>query len=110
MQTAKRYLLHGKLVAKKGSQKELTTILLKASQLMEEVCGCRLYAVSRDREDDSAVYVTEIWDSKEDHDLSLTSEKVKNLIMKAIPLLENNPEKGQELELIGGLRINHKQF
>lgn len=108
MQTAKKYLLHGKLTAKKGSQEELTAILLKAAQLMTEVNGCRLYAVSRDREDDSAVFVTEIWDSKEDHDLSLTSEKVKNLIMKAVPLLENNPEKGQELELIGGLGINHK--
>lgn len=106
IQPAKKYLLHGKLTAKKGFQEELTAILLKASQLMAGVRGCRLYAVSRNREDDRAVFVTEIWDSKEDHDHSLTSEEVKNLIMKAIPLLENNPEKGQELELIGGWGTN----
>ncbi len=66
-----KYLLHGKLTAKAGQQKELADILIQASQLVSTAKGCQLYVVSHDREDEVSVYVTEIWDSKTDHDNSL---------------------------------------
>lgn len=70
-----------------------------------KVKGCRLYVISKEANEPRAVYVTEIWDSKEDHDLSLKDEGVKALIMKAVPLLDGPPSKGQELEVWGGLGI-----
>lgn len=95
-----KYLLHGKLTAKKGHQEELAEILTKASRLMATAQGCSLYAVGLDDNDIHSVYITEIWDSKEDHDNSLKVEGVRELIMKAMPILDGQPQKGQELQII----------
>jgi len=99
------YGLHGNLVAKEGKGKELSNILLDASALMKSAKGCHLYAVSIDNRNPNEVWITEIWESKEDHDNSLNVPGVKELIGKAIPILERNPQKGQELEILGGLGI-----
>ena len=100
-----KYLLHGKLTAKPGHQEELADILIQASQLVSTAKGCKLYAVSNDKDDANSVYVTEIWDSKDDHDNSLQIEGVRELIMKAMPLFDGQPTKGQELEILGGTGI-----
>lgn len=100
-----RYLLHGKLTAKEGHTDELANILLDASKLVSTAKGCKFYVISKDQKDLNAVYVTEIWDSKEDHDNSLKVEGVRELIMKAMPILEGQPTKGQELEILGGAGI-----
>lgn len=102
---AKQYLLHGKLTAKAGQRDELTNILLKASKLVSAARGCKVYAISKDENDKNSVYVTEIWDSKQDHDNSLNVEGVRELIMTAMPILDGQPTKGQELEIIGGAGI-----
>lgn len=101
----KKYFLHGKLVAKSGQASQLAQILLEASKIVEKEKGCRLYAISTDSNKKNCVWITEIWDSKNDHDASLKNEKTKELITKAMPLLESAPEKGQELEFIGGFGI-----
>jgi len=95
-----KYLLQGKLTAKEGQSQALTEILIKASKLMITAKGCKLYAVALDEKDTNSVYITEIWDSKEDHDNSLKGEGVRELIMTAMPILEGQPQKGQELEII----------
>ncbi len=100
-----KYLLHGKLKAKAGHNEALAAILLQASELVGTVKGCHMYLIGRSDQDPDAVYVTEIWDSKEDHDNSLNAEGVRELIMKAMPLLEGPPTKGQELDIIGGSGI-----
>lgn len=99
------YLLHGKLLAKSGHRQELADILIQASQLVSTAKGCKLYVISKDENDANAVYVTEIWDSKADHDNSLKDAAVRALIMKAMPVLEGLPTKGQELEILGGTSI-----
>lgn len=99
------YGLHGSLVAKEGKAKELSKILLDASALMQSAKGCHLYAISMDNNNPNEVWITEIWESKEDHDNSLSLPGVKELIGKAIPILERSPQKGQELEILGGLGI-----
>lgn len=101
-----KYGLHGKLTAKQGSGKELAGILLEAAKLVSEAKGCRLYLISKDNNDKEAVWVTEVWDSKEDHDNSLKAEGVRELISKAIPILNGPPAKGQELEILGGKGIS----
>ena len=99
------YGLHGKLIAKEGKAKELSRILLDASSLMKSAKGCYLYVVSIDKSNPDEVWVTEIWESKEDHANSLNVKGVKELIGKAIPLLNGSPQKGQELEILGGLGV-----
>jgi quinol monooxygenase YgiN len=100
-----KYLLNGKLTAKPSHRDELAAILLEASKLISNSKGCRLYVIGIDKNESHAVYVSEIWDSKEDHDNSLKLEGVRELIMKAMPILDGQPEKGQELEIIGGAGV-----
>ncbi|WP_375582696.1 putative quinol monooxygenase [Cyclobacterium xiamenense] len=99
------YLLNGKLTAKQGQQGELAKILIEASRIVSTAKGCRLYVIGRAPDDRCSVYITEIWDSKEDHDQSLKVEGVRELIAKAMPLLDGPPAKGQELEILGGAGI-----
>lgn len=100
-----KYLLHGKLTAKQGQTDQLADILIEASKLVSTAKGCNLYIISKDEKDKISVFVTEIWDSKEDHDNSLNVEGVRALIGKAMPILEGEPAKGQELEILGGTGI-----
>ena len=77
-----KYLLHGKLTAKNENAEQLTSILLNASHLISTARGCILYVISRDNGDKNAVWITEIWESKEDHDNSLKLEKVRALFLR----------------------------
>ena len=98
--------LHGKLKAKEGMALKLAEILLKAATLLENAKGCNLYLVSTDPGDLNSVWITEVWDSKLDHQNSLKNKEIKALIGRAMPLLDGLPEKGQELEVFGGKGIN----
>ncbi|MCB0636141.1 MAG: antibiotic biosynthesis monooxygenase [Lewinella sp.] len=100
-----RYGLHGKLTAKAGQADQLADILLRAAELVSTAKGCRLYAVSKDPTDEHAVWITEIWDTKADHDQSLQLPGVRELIGQAMPLLDGMPQKGQELEILGGAGV-----
>ncbi|HMR18200.1 MAG TPA: antibiotic biosynthesis monooxygenase [Sphingobacterium sp.] len=99
------YLLHGKLNAKTGHTEELANILLEAAKLVSTTKGCKLYVIGKDQKDPNAVYVTEIWESKEDHDNSLKLESVRELIVKAMPFVDGMPTKGHELDILGGAGI-----
>lgn len=99
------YLLHGKLTAKSGHRDELASILLEASKLVSTAKGCKVYVIAKSEEDLNSVYVTEIWQSKTDHDNSLKVEGVRELIQKALPVLDGQPAKGQEYEILGGTGI-----
>lgn len=101
-----KYGLHGKLSATAGNGDKLAQILLRAAELVATAKGCRLYLVSRDHTPTDDVWVTEVWDSMEDHDNSLQVPGVKELIGEAMPLLAGRPEKGQELVVLGGAGLN----
>lgn len=80
---------------------ELTTIMLKASELMRaKAKGCEMYAVGHSNADVNAVFITEIWETKEDHEASLAVEGVGKLISEAMPLLAEMPAKGQEVSVL----------
>ncbi|MDQ3534618.1 MAG: antibiotic biosynthesis monooxygenase [Bacteroidota bacterium] len=100
-----KYGLHGKLTATEGNGDKLSSILLEASRLVSTAKGCCIYIISKDNIDEDSVWVTEVWDSKEDHDNSLNVRGVKELISQAMPILKGKPEKGQELEILGGAGI-----
>ncbi len=100
-----KYALPGKLTALEGKVEDLAEILLKASEIVSGAAGCHLYVISKDRADPDSVWITEIWDTKEDHDESLKLPAVRELIGQVMPLLNGMPEKGQELEVLGGLGL-----
>lgn len=100
-----KYLLHGKLDARQGDGDNLASILLEASRLVSTAKGCISYLVSKDPDDANAVWITEVWESKQHHDDSLKVEGVRELISRAMPLLAGPPQKGQELMILGGTGI-----
>ena len=97
-----KYGLFGKLRAKPGKGDELASILLQAANLVSTAQGCHLYLVSKDTQDQDLICVIEVWDSNEDHDNSLKLEGVRELISKAMPLIDGRPEQGVVLEVLGG--------
>ena len=96
------YGLIGKIVAVPGKRNELIEILLAGSADMP---GCRSYIVAKDARDPNAIWVTEVWDSRESHQASLGLPQVKEAIEKGRPLIsgfgerfETEPVNGQDLE------------
>jgi quinol monooxygenase YgiN len=100
-----KYGLVGKLKAKAGKGEDLASILLQASRLVSAAKGCHFYIVSKDTQQGDLLWITEVWDSKEDHDNSLKVEGVRELITKAMPILDGAPEPGVVLEVVGGKGI-----
>jgi hypothetical protein len=49
--------------------------------------GCLSYVVSKDREDESGIWITEVWDSETSHTASLTLPIVKEAITKGRSLI-----------------------
>ena len=97
-----RYGLYGKLEAQPGSGETLAEILLGAAALMESAPGCILYVVTRDAENPDTICIMEVWQSREDHDNSLSLPGVRELIMQAMPILAVKPTGGTVLEVLGG--------
>lgn len=96
------YALHGKLKAVSGEGEQLASILLEAANMMSTAPGCKLYMVSRDTHHKESIWITEIWDTKAQHDDSLKRDDVRQLIGRAMPILDGPPEKGQVLDVLGG--------
>ena len=102
---APKYGLTGKFQAKEGKANELVFTLLQASRLASKSKGCNLYVVSQDNVDKNMISVYEVWDTKDDHDNSLNMDGAKQLMDKAILLIEGTPA-AITLEVIGGKGIN----
>jgi len=101
----KRYGLHGRLTARSDKRNELADILLKAAGVLASLPNCHLYMVSIDKDNDTDIWITEVWDSKEDHDLSLQNPEVRSLIATGMPMIDGAPQKGRELTVLGGLGL-----
>ncbi len=78
------YGLIGKLTAAPGKRDELIDILLEGEHNMP---GCLIYIVAKDASDADAIWITEVWDSKASHDISLSLPSVKDAITKGRPLI-----------------------
>jgi quinol monooxygenase YgiN len=66
--------------------------------------GCQLYAVGTDPADAGVIWVTEIWDSAEQHDASLQLPATKAAIAAAMRMLTGEFTR-QELTIVGGLGV-----
>ena len=63
--------------------------------------GCLSYVVSRDVEDGDALWVSEVWESKQAHEASLSLPSVQEAIAKGRPMIAGFGERF-ETEPVGG--------
>jgi quinol monooxygenase YgiN len=96
-----RFGLHGKFIAQPGRRDQLVELLLQAAKLMAAADGCRLYVVSTAPNDDKAVWVTEIWDTKAAHAASLSLDGVPELIEQGRPMIAGISDRS-EFAPVGG--------
>ena len=62
----------------------------------------RILFMTGSASDPNGVWVTEIWDSPEDHAASLTRPEARALIAEFMPLIAALPERAEKLTLLGG--------
>jgi len=95
------YAMTGRLTAQPGRRSDLASILLRASNIVGGMSGCKTYIVMEDARDESVVWVFEMWADKESHDASLQDGRVRALISEALPIIAGAPD-GSELRVLGG--------
>ena len=95
------YGLTGKMIAQPGQRDTLIGYLLQAAEGMRDLEGCYLYVVSSANDEANAIWITEVWRNKEDHDASLTLDGAKELITKARPLIAGFGERIEVTPLSG---------
>lgn len=78
------YGLIGKLKAAPGQRDDLIAILLEGIAGMP---GCRSYIVAKDRSNEDAIWVTEVWESQASHRASLSLPAVQQAIARGKPLI-----------------------
>ena len=83
---SKMYGLIGKATCVPGKREEFIGVLLEGVGSMP---GCLSYVVARDPKDPDAIWITEVWDSKESHGASLQLPAVRQAIVKGRPMIAN---------------------
>jgi quinol monooxygenase YgiN len=78
------YGMIGKMTAATGKRAEVISLLLPAVAAMP---GCLSYVVAQDPADENGIWITEVWDSKDSHDASLSLPEVKKSIAAARPMI-----------------------
>ncbi|MBD8628303.1 antibiotic biosynthesis monooxygenase [Oxalobacteraceae sp. CFBP 8753] len=103
-ETPRMYGLIGKMLATPGQRDALIAILLEGTTAMP---GCLAYIIAKDKQDADAIWITETWDSQENHKASLTLPSVQAAIKQARPLIAGFGERF-ETEPIGGQGLPKK--
>lgn len=95
------YGLIGKMKAFPGQRDALIAILMDGVSGMP---GCRSYVIATDPTDVDAIWITEVWESAEQHRASLSLPSVQGAIAKGRPMIagfgerfETNPVGGHGL-------------
>ncbi len=84
--------LHGLEVtmhAQQGKGHILAELMVLASKRVKQLTGCRLYLVQQSSENTDLIFVSEVWDNQESHQVSLTDERIGEIISQARPLIVN---------------------
>jgi quinol monooxygenase YgiN len=96
------YGLIGKMIAAPGQREALIRILLEGTA---EMPGCLSYIVAEDATDPNAIWITEVWGSKESHGASLALPAVRAAIAKARPIIAGFADRHETVPVGGqGLR------
>ena len=96
-----RYGLFGKLTAHPGQGDTLAGLLLEAASIMPDFPDCELYVINRSPDEPEAIWVYEVWTSREAHADSLSNQTVRDLIQLAMPLIADTSDR-VELQPAGG--------
>jgi quinol monooxygenase YgiN len=96
------FMLHGRLAATPGKRDELLAIMSEGER-DEPMPGCRLYLVAVDETDPDGVWVTEVWESEEAHTASLQLDRVTAQIARAMPILDVEGFRRQQLDARAGI-------
>lgn len=97
------YGLIGKLLVVPGERTALMEILLENAGDMP---GCLSYIVAEDAADADAVWVTEVWESQEQHRASLSLPGVQQAIARGRPLIAGFGERFETRPIDGhGLSV-----
>ena len=78
------YGLIGKINAQPGTRDKLISVLIDGVAGMP---GCLSYVVAEDQKDPNAIWITEVWDSRESHQASLQLPSVQQAIARGRPLI-----------------------
>lgn len=98
---APKYGLIGQMIATPGQRDALVDILLAGTGAMP---GCLNYIVAKDATHPDAIWITEVWTSKQHHADSLKLPAVQAAIAKARPIIAGF---GQRFETtpVGGVGL-----
>jgi len=78
------YGLIGKMTAVSGQRDTLADAMLAGTAAMP---GCLSYVIAHDPSDPDSLWITEVWDSQENHTASIALPEVKAAIAKGRPLI-----------------------
>ena len=95
------YGCYVKFIAQPGQRDTLVELLLQAAAGVEAAPGCELYIINTSLTEPESVWVTELWRSQVEHDVSLSVEEARDLIKQVLPLLAGPPER-IEVVPVGG--------
>jgi quinol monooxygenase YgiN len=95
------YALLNKLTAKPGERSSIIDILIESGKLFDDNPACYLYLVSESAEDQNAIWVVDLWTTKEAHQEALQNPQLRPYVEKSLPLLEGMPEQ-IEVRPVGG--------
>ena len=99
-----KFGLYGKITVNPGQRDALVAVLVEAAALLQDDPCCELYIVNVSATEPEAVWVTEVWSSRESHKASLTRDDVQALIQRGRPLISG----GERIEVVpvGGKGIS----
>jgi quinol monooxygenase YgiN len=95
------YGLIGRILAQPGKRAELAAILVPGEGGMP---GCLSYVVAEDPELPDALWVTEVWESRDAHGASLQLPEVQGAIAKGRPLIAGFDSRA-ETNVLGGIGL-----
>ncbi len=90
--------LIGQMLANPGKRDELVGYLKEA---IGDMPGCLSYVVALDVANPDAIWITEVWDSRESHAASLKLPAVRAAIAKARPIITGFPQHLETVPVAG---------
>lgn len=96
-----KYGLFGQMIAAPGRRDELIGCLLDGTGAMP---GCLIYVIARDPANADAIWITEVWTSKQHHADSLKLPAVQAAIARARPIIAGFGERFETIP-VGGVGI-----
>ncbi|WP_375196318.1 putative quinol monooxygenase [Sphingobium sp.] len=93
-----RFGLIGQMLSVPGKREELLGYLREGTGAMP---GCLSYVIALDTANPDALWITEVWDSRESHAASLKLPAVRAAIAKARPIIAGFPQHFETVPVAG---------